>query len=203
MALTDAEVARIKAELGFHLLSVSAEPYIGFRSYFTQILQPYITAGASTTSTTSVTATTTPTPVSVTLASATGFTAGDRVVIDVDERQEIATLRSISGSVINVSLTKAHGTATYPVTVEGGETLVREALTRIRETKAEMAQAFGLGALKRADDIEWHPASGSNVSQFEVMGQNLHYWREELAAILGIQSMWSMRRAGGQRLSVY
>lgn len=203
MALSDAEVARIRAELGFHVLTVNAEPYISYVSLFDQIIQPYLSAGTSTTSTTSVTAATTPTPVSVTLVSATGFTAGDRVVIDVDERQEISTIRSISGSVINVSLTKAHGTATYPVTVEGGETLVREALTRIRETKTQMAKAYGLGSLKRADDVEFYQAGGSLSSQFGVLGQNLRHWREELAAMLGIESMWAHRQAGSQRLSVY
>lgn len=199
MALSTAEVARIKAELGYNLLT-TANPYIGTTLLFTQIIQPYLESGTSTTSTTSVTAASTPTPIDITLADATGFSAGDRVVVDVDGRQEIVTIRSVSGSTINVSLSLAHS-GTYPVSVEGAETIVREILTRIRETKSKMAEVNGTGALKSVDDVSWYDAGSK--SQFGVLGENLSYWREQLASALGVRSAWSMKAAGAQTLSVY
>src|SRR5215471_2659866 len=120
MALLDAELNRIRYELGYPGLSVLAEPYIGIAAVFTRIVQPYLLSGASSTSSTAVTAATAPTLVTLTLASATGFDAGARVVIDVDARQEMVTVESVSGSTISVLLKLAH-TGTYPVTVEGSE----------------------------------------------------------------------------------
>ena len=119
MALLDSEIARIKAELGYNLLTTGALPYIGITQVFEQVIQDNVLAGASTTSTTAVSAQSTPTPVGITLASATGFAAGVRVVLDVDDRQETATVQSMSGSVITVQLTGVHS-GTYPVTVDGG-----------------------------------------------------------------------------------
>src|SRR4051812_9346081 len=98
MGLSNAEVRRIKYELGYDLLSVSAEPYISYVSLFDQIIQPYLTEGASTRSSTAVTAADEPTPVTLVLVSATGFSAGERVVIDVDSRQESVTIQALSGT---------------------------------------------------------------------------------------------------------
>jgi hypothetical protein len=200
MALLDSEIARLKAELGFNVLTVGAEPYIGVTALFSQIIQPYLAAGASTTSSTSVAASDTATLRTLTLASGTGFTSGVRVVIDVDDFQEIVTARTVSGTSLTAFLTKEH-TGTYPVTVEGGESLVREALSRIRETKSAMAQSFGTGALKKLDDLEWYNVEGR--SEFGILGDNLVFWRDQLAALLGVQSMWARKRAAGARLAVY
>ncbi len=198
MALLDSEVARCKAELGYPLLS-QANPYIGITLLFEQVVQPYIGAGASTTSSTAVVAAGVATPVELTLLSVTGFHAGDRVIIDVDDRQEAATVRLLSGSTITVDLKLVHG-GTYPVTVEGGESIVREILGRIRATKNEMGATFGEGALKKVDEVEFYQSGGS---LFSVLGGQLMFWREELASALGIQSIWSRKRAGATRMSVY
>ena len=198
MALLDSELARLKQELGFSLVS-TANPFIGNTVLFEQIIQPYVTGGTATTSSTAVTAATTLTPVALTLASATGFSAGQRVVVDVDSRQEIATIQSISGAAITVHLKNAH-TGTYPVTIEGPETIVREILRRIYAVKDEMAVTFGEGSLKKCDELEWYQ---SGVSLFGSLGTQLAFWREELAAALGIRSMWSLKRAAAQTLSVY
>src|SRR5512139_2281259 len=98
MALTDAEIARIKNHCGYNLLTVGALPYIGYVSLFDQVIQPYLTGGASTTSSTAVTAATSATPATLTLSSASGFTAGDIAIVDVDARQERVTIQSVSGS---------------------------------------------------------------------------------------------------------
>jgi len=200
VALTDSEVQRIRAELGFHVLSVSAEPYISYVSLFDQIIQPFTTSGAATTSTTLVTAATTATPATLSLGSATGFAAGVRVVVDVDDRQEVATAQSLSGSALTLLLTKAHS-GTYPVTVEGGETIIREKLTAIRNVKADMLATYGSGALKAVDEIQFYDTGGT--TQFGVLGTQLAHWRDELAANLGIVSAWAEKRAGAGRLSVY
>lgn len=188
MALLTSELTRIKAELGFPLLSNSAEPYVGIVAYFEQVVAPYMLAGAATTSSTTVTAASTPTPVTLSLASATGVTSGDRLVVDVDDRQEAATIQSLSGTDAVVLLTKAH-TGTYPVTVEGGETIVRETLRRIADVKTELEENYGAGALKAVDEIEFYNAKGETY--FGTLGENLKFWRSELARYLGIGDMWN------------
>jgi hypothetical protein len=198
VALLDSEVARCKAELGYPLLS-QANPYIGITLLFEQVVQPYIVAGAKTTSSTAVVAADEPTPSTLTLADITGVHAGDRVSVDVDDRQESATVQSLTGSTIVVLLKGAH-TGTYPVTVEGGEQIVREILARIRATKTEMGGTFGEGALKKVDEVEFYQTGGS---LFSTLGSQLMFWRDELAAALGIQSLWARRRAGATRMSVY
>jgi hypothetical protein len=203
VALLDSEVQRIRYELGYNLLTVDAAPWISTTQAFEQIIQPFLSGGAATTSATTVTAATTATPVALTLASATGFTVGARAVVDVDDRQESATIQILSGSVITLMLTKAHtgGASTYPVTVEGGESIVRELLKKIRDVKSRMSTAFGAGALKKVDEIEFFQAG--TLTLFGSLGSELAYWREELASALGIPSMWSRKRAAGATLSVY
>lgn len=199
MALLDSEIARIKYELGYNILTTGAVPYIGVSQVFEQVIQSNVLAGAVTTSSTAVTAADTPTPVTLTLASGTGFASGNRVVIDVDDRQEVVTARLVTGASLTADLSLTHS-GTYPVTVEGGETIVRELLRNIRNTKAEMAGIFGEGALKKVDEIEFYNSGGS---LFGSTGATLSFWREELASALGVPSLWAQKRAGAQRLSVY
>jgi len=201
MALLDSEIARCKAELGYNLLSSGAAPWVDVVAIFEQVIQPNLSGGAKTTSATAVDAATEATPVAITLADATGFNEGDRMVLDVDERQEMATIQSLVSAVATVLLRGVHS-GTYPVTVEGPETIVREILKSIRETKAKLETAYGSGALKKVDEIEFYQAAG-DASYFGILGQNLAWWREQLAAALGIQSLWARKRAGAQTLSVY
>lgn len=202
MALLPSELIRLKAELGYNVLTVGAEPYIGITALFDQVIAPNLTAGAVTTSSTPVGAATSGAAlVSIALASAVGFSAGARVVIDLDSRQETASLESISGSTVSLLASNVHS-GTYPVTVEGGESIVRELLTRIREVKAQMAKTLGEGELKKVDEIEFYQ-SRAGTTLFGNLGGQLAWWRAELASVLGIQSMWAARQAGAQRLSVY
>lgn len=201
MALLNSEIWRIKAELGYTLLNIGAEPYIGVTSLFDQVTRPFLSSGSVTTSSTSVSAQSAPALVSLTLADATGFGLFDRVIIDVDDQQEAATVRRVNGSSIDLLLSGAHA-GTYPVTVEAGEAVVRENLKRIVDVKAAMAGVFGEGALKKVDEVEFYQVS-ANDSLFGSLGKQLAFWRDELASSLGIQSMWRMRSAAGQRMSVY
>ena len=200
MPLTDCELNTIKCELGYNLMAVGAEPYIGVTQIFEQVIQPFLLEGADTTSNTTVTAASTPTFVTLTLADPTGFTVNSKVVIDVDSFQESATIRSISGSDIEVALTGAHS-GTYPVAECGGLTIVRDVLAKIAAAKDQMAENYGAGSLKKVDEIEFYDTGG--ITRFGALGQNLRYWRNQLASYLGIVNMFEYRRGQGLRTSIY
>lgn len=203
MALLDGELDFIKYSLGFNALNVGAEPYVGIAAIFSQVIQPYLRSGATTTSATSVTVATTATPVALTLTSATGFSAFARVVIDVDDLQEVATVRSVSGSAITVALLKAHS-GTYPVTVEGGESIVRGILGRLRGLDQSIANSSSEAGIKRVDEIEFFGAGESKTAFDALLGQQ-KYWRSELCRVLfGVGDISQLRGGrGSSRLSVY
>lgn len=189
MALLDSEIARCKYELGYNLLTISAEPYIGVARVFELVIQPNLLAGATTTSATAVTAVAAgalASPVTLTLGSVTGFSVGDRVVVDVDDRQETATVQSIAGSTITLLLSKTHS-GTYPVTVERGETVVREILARLRGIADKLGttatQQIGI---KQVDEIEFF--GGMHGVRYELTRLQT-YWRNELASALGVMNL--------------
>ncbi len=207
MALTTSEVRRIKYELGYGLLSVAAEPYISYVSLFDQIIQPYLTAGAATRSSTSVTAADEPTPVTLTLVSGTDFTAGDRVVIDVDSRQESSTIQALTGTSMTVILSGAHS-GSYPVEVEGGVSMVRAILRKLQAigglgasaSSDAISQALGSAGIKKVDEIEFFggvPSSQTRIGQVKALRE---YWRDELASVLGIVRL---NGGGGGSVSMY
>lgn len=200
MALSTSELQRIKAELGWNVLSTGAEPFIGVAMVFEQVIAVYMTAGAATTSATALVASATPAPAVLTLASATGFASGARVWIDVDDRQESATVQNLAGTAATVLLSKAH-TGTYPVYVDGGEGIVRELLGRIKAVKDELAGTFGEGSLKKVDEVEFYQ---TGMTAFGSTAKALMFWRDELASVLGDVSLnrWR-RRSGGGSMSVY
>jgi hypothetical protein len=194
VALLESELRRIREELGYNVLDAGAEPYISVYAVFDQVIAVYMQGGASTTSSTTVVAASTATPVTLTLASATGFASGDKVAIDVDDRYEQAHVQAVSGSTITVLLQLAH-TGTYPVTVEGGEMIVREILREIAKVKARIGQILSIAGLKRADEVEWYPASKSQ-GPFAELTKMLAFWRDELASALGVQNLRRARWGG-------
>lgn len=204
MALSTSEVQRIRKALGYNVLSAGAEPYITYVAVFDRVVQAYLSGGAATTSSTTVAAASTPTVVALALASATGITAGDRVVIDVDSLQEVATIRSITGSAISVALTLAH-TGTYPVVVEGGETMVRELLRKIAVVDTQLDAAVSTAGLKRAEDIEWYQSSSGfgGSAQLGALYAQRDTLRDELAMLLGVPNLWRVRRGSGSSIAVY
>lgn len=189
MALLDSEIQRIKYELGYNVLSVGAEPYIGIAAIFDQVIKPYTLSGAITSSSTTVTASDTPTPVTITLASGTGFSTLCRVVIDVDDREEIVTAQNVSGNSLTVLLQKAHS-GTYPVTVEGGESIIREILRHLRKiaaTDGGLDSAVDAAGIKElVGDVVFFGANGEQ-SRFRTLRQAREYWRGELARALGLE----------------
>lgn len=196
MALLDSEVARIKYELGYNVLAVGAEPYIGVAAVFNQVIQAYMTSGAATTSSTAVTAADTPTPVTLTLASGTGFVAGARVIIDVDDRQEAVIAQAVSGASLTVLLTSVHS-GTYPVTVEGGESLVREILRhlwKIGGPGGELEMAMYSAGIKKVDEVEFFGKDESSMDPIRQLRGLRDYWRDELASLLGVANLHAAGR---------
>lgn len=209
MGLSTAEVRRIKYELGYSLLSVAAEPYISYVSLFDQIIKPYLTAGDATRSSTIVSAETEPTPVTLLLVSATGFVVGDRVVIDVDARQESATIQALSGLTMTVLLMGEHS-GSYPVEVEGGVSIVRAILRKLQAISGlgasasndAISQALATAGIKKVDEIEFFggtPSSQTRIGQVRAL-QNV--WRDELASALGIIRL-NAGGGGGGAVSLY
>lgn len=200
MALTASEVARLKNHLGYNVLSNGAQPYIGIATIFEQVIQVYLTGGAITTSTTAVTAATSPTPATLTLASATGFTAGDVCIVDVDSREERATIQAVSGSTITLLLSLAHS-GTYPVVVEGPEALVRSVLKKADAAWSALNSATSTAGLKQVDNggVEWFGSHEGGLIQS--LRSQLNYWRDELASLLGIVRL--NKRGGGGMVSLY
>jgi hypothetical protein len=180
MPLTNGELDRIRAELGYNLLNVGAEPYIGVAAIFSQVIQPYMREGLDTTVVSSVAADGITT---LTLNSAVGIAAHDHVAVDVDSLFEYVTVRHISGSAIGVILAGTH-TGNYPVTLDGGLQIVRECLSNIYLTRQKMRTQRGTGALKKVDEIEFHDVRGK--SSIRVWKEQLDFWRSELANALGL-----------------
>lgn len=208
MALNTSELQRVKAELGFNQLNIGAEPYIGVTRYFEQIVVPNLNAGALTTCLTAVSASSAPRAAALTLGSVVGFNLLDRVIVDVDDAAEEATIQSITGSAIVVRLSKAHGDGVnaYPVAVEGGESLVRLYLSRLRRI-ADRIDRFGARAgVKKADEIEFFGGAGRGgrePSGFKTLEEMQGYLRGELCKLLfGVGSIGQFGGAGG-RVGVY
>lgn len=213
MALTNAEIQRIRYELGYPNLDTAAEPYIEIAAIFSAVIQPYLLGGAATTSSTPVTAATSPTPQTLTLANATGFAAGDVVVVDVDARQERATISNLSGTAMTAQLSLAHS-GSYSVVVEGAESIIRDILRELRLLTGGMNGSAGtlsaikarLG-LKKVDDVEFFGGGGTLASQgrdpLSTLLELREYWRDELANALGIVRLNAKSSSGGSDIGVY
>lgn len=207
MPLLTSELQRLKFELGFNQLNVGAEPYIGVTRYFEQIVLPNLNAGAITTSATQVLAGAGPT--TLTVVSAVGINMFDRIIVDVDDAQEQATVQSVSGNSVVARLFKAHGNSSalaYPVAVEGGESMVRAHLEKCRRVAA-LIEEFGVRAgIKKADEIEFFGGAGrsrNEPSGFRTLGDMQTYFRSELCKLVfGVGSIQQFG-GGGSRIGIY
>jgi hypothetical protein len=206
VGLLQSELDRIKAELWFNLLQVGAEPYVSITRYFEQIVLPNLSAGALTSSPTQVTAVapgSPAAPVTLTLASAVGFSTLSRVIIDVDDLQEAATVQAVSGATITLPLRLGH-TGTYPVNVEGGESLVREYLVRCRRV-ADLIGKYGSRAgVKSIDkgDVEFY-GGAHEKNGLRTLADLQTQVRSELCSLLfGVGNIQQFGRSGS-RVSMY
>lgn len=201
MALLTSELTRLRFELGYNMLGVAAEPYVEYHAAFDRVVAQYLQAGAKTTSSSVVSASTPPSPVTLTLASATGFSAGDAVVVDVDGRQERARVQALSGSTITLLLGFAH-TGTYPVTVEGGESIIRDILAKIYAIDTAQANAVNTAGIKRVDEIEFFGGT-LMTSQYRMLQQQRSARRDELASALGVMNLWNLRQGASLTMALY
>lgn len=202
--LTDGEIAFLKAELGYNVLSIGAEPYVGITAFFEQVVKTNVSGGAETTSSTSVAASS-GAPVTLTLADATGFASGERIVVDVDARQETATVSVVSGSTIVALLSLTHS-GTYPVAVESPLTLVRNAIAQIRRINGGgglIQSAASQSGIKKVDEVEFFGGPNDTGSRFASTKEALMYWRDYLAKLIGIPNRNGVSCAGGGRVELY
>ena len=201
MALLDSEIQRIRFELGYTVLGVNSEPYVEYFGTIDRIVALYLNAGATTTSSTTVAVSDTLTQRTLTLASATGFVAGATIYVDVLPQQERAVIQSISGSNVVVYLQKAH-VGSYPVTVDGGESIIREKLAQLYAIDEKISAALNTAGLKRVDDIEFYGGTKA-TSQAVMLSQLRDMRRDELASALGVVNLHRLRKMSGQCVSVY
>ena len=122
----------------------------------------------------------------------------------MDGRQESATAQSLSGSSLALLLALEH-TGTYPVTVEGGESIIREMLKQIRTATDKLTKAIGYSGVKKVDEVEFFsPKEMSNtLGAFGAIWKERDMLRRELADLLGIVYLRETRGGGGASLSVY
>lgn len=206
MAISNAEVYRLKYELGYGTLKAGAEPYIGeVVAIFNQVIQTYLDSEASTTSATRVSVHDCPTPVALTLASVTGMTVGLRIAVDVDSLYEETTIQSVSGSIVTAPLALAHS-GTYPVTSDGGEMIVRATLREIYLARKELSDARSSAGVSQIDkgDVKLHGRSShaGGASRIAELQSLIAYWQDELAGVLGVANMRRARRASGGGISL-
>jgi len=201
VALLDSEIQRIRFELGYTVLGVNSEPYVEYFGTIDRIVALYLNAGATTTSSTTVAASDTLTQRTLTLANATKFVAGATIYVDVLPQQERAVVQSISGSNVVVYLQKDH-VGSYPVTVDGGESIIREKLAQLYAIDEKISAALNTAGLKRVDDIEFYGGTKA-TSQAVMLSQLRDMRRDELASALGVANLHRLRRGGSQSFSIY
>jgi len=201
VALLDSEIQRIRFELGYTVLGVNSEPYVEYFGTIDRIVALYLNAGATTTSSTTVAASDTLTQRTLTLANATKFVAGATIYVDVLPQQERAVVQSISGSNVVVYLQKDH-VGSYPVTVDGGESIIREKLAQLYAIDEKLSAALNTAGLKRVDDIEFYGGTKA-TSQAVMLSQLRDMRRDELASALGVANLHKFRKGGSQSFSVY
>lgn len=190
--LTDDELARIKSEVFDNLLGVGAIPYFDVRTLYPVIRDNV--ESSDVVATTSSTAVTSTGAVTLTLASATGYAAGQRIVLDVDDARETVTIRSVSGATVSVVCRKLHS-GTYPVEVESALTLVRGLLSDLITLEQIERGAFETAGVKSVDrEVEFFGASegGSKLAQVNATRDRL---RAKLASALNLTRVMGEMKA--------
>lgn len=191
MALLTSELQRIKVELGYNALTLSALPYAqdGVTEIFEQVVRPYLQAGELNHSSTAVVASSAPAVVTLTvLTTPTAIAVGDRVVVDQDTSQEAAHVQSVTSSTVSIALVKAHS-GTYPITVEGGESIVRQFLNECIAISYRISRASTRAGIKRADEVEFFPATTTQRGVLDDLIRLQAYWRNELARAIGVANL--------------
>lgn len=217
MALTNADVLRLKAELYYNVVGIGAEAYSsldGYVALFDRAIQPYLIDLGSTSSTvialnagiTTLTVASNPAVVG-NAVQPLAFAAGTNVVVDLGANQERTMILAISGLTLTVSLALAHGGYTYPVVVQGGESFVRDVFAQIDTINSEMRViAPKTAGVEAVDEVRLVPAArGRKASRdkFESLIEQRHTARRDLAGLLGVPYLYDVRRRGGGGGTMY
>lgn len=196
--LSTAEVDRIRMELGWNVLSIGAEPYIGHARIF-DIIQQNV-QGASVAATTASTAVTAAGVATITLASVSGLSAQTRVQLDTDAQRETCTIIAVSGSAITVLCRKTHGSA-YLVEVESALTLVRGLLSDLSALEqVQTLDAFNSLGLKQVDEVVWRDGE---KGLFDYVNEARESLRGALARACGIPTQSAAQRGRSSAVEVY
>jgi hypothetical protein len=206
------EAQRVMNELGYSGLTLSALPYAfdGVTQIFLQVLQPYIQQGNLTTSSTVVPATSTPQLATLVVpnissnptSGPTTMAVGDILIVDQDLAQERSHIQTITGTgpySITCLLQNMH-VGTYPVTVEGGESLVRLYLRECIYIQQRISASQGRFGVKKADEVEFFATTSQQIGTRGELLAMQSYWRDELAVVCGLENLRKKRPSacGGQ-----
>lgn len=199
--LDDAELDRLRYELGYNVLTIGAEPYFWHVRVF-DIIRQYVVASA-TAATTSSTAVAATGPASLTLASAAGIAAGARLVLDADDAAETVTARDVAGSVVSVVCQKTHA-GVYPVEIESARTLVRGKISECLRLQRLVDEAAESAGIKRVDEVEFFgDATYTNSRLGHLQARQLRA-RLELATLCGLSTfLRDELRGSSSRMAVY
>lgn len=199
--LDDADIVRIRAELGDNIVAALANPYIGVRVVY-DVIQSYVQTDVVPTS--SATTVSTSGPVVLTLGSVSGLDVGSRVVLDVDDQREVVSVRAVSGSTVSVVCRKTHS-GTYPVEVENPLTIVRGLLADLETISQRERLLFGSAGVKRVDEIEFFGASegGSALVSIDAARKRARIRLAQACGVVWIANGEAARAAGGGSFEAY
>lgn len=199
--LDDADIVRIRAELGDNVVAALANPYIGVRAVY-DVIQSYVQTDAEATS--SATSVTAAGPVSLTLVSVTGLAAGSRIVVDVDDQREVCTVRSVSGLTVSINARKTHS-GTYPVEVENPLTIVRGYLADLETIAQRERVLYTSAGVKSVDgEIEFFGRSeGGALASIEDARKRTRMRLAQACGVVWIANGEAARAAGGGGFEAY
>jgi hypothetical protein len=98
------------------------------------------------------------------------------------------TVQNVSGSSVTAIFSKAHS-GTYPVSVDSGETIVREILQQLADLNKTLSSRMSAAGIKKVDEIEF---SDSKSAWLEFTNAR-DYLRDQLASALGIANRNKIR----------
>lgn len=214
MALLQSELQALRFHLGFNQELISAQAYLwdGVTQTLEQIVAVYLQSGWLAHTPTAVVASPLPSPpTTVTLTMnegvsgvynnvAVAFNVGDTIVVDQGIQQEYSFVQVVTQpNQIQCALQNAHS-GTYPVTVEGGETIIRKCLTRLLRIELEMdayRKAAGVSAAGGPTGVKFYASNGSQKSRWGELQEMYKFWRAELALSVGIGYPRSKMGGGG------
>jgi len=199
--LDDADIVRIRAELGDNIVAALANPYIGVRTVY-GVIQEYVQTDVVPTS--SATTVSTAGPTVLTLASVSGLAVGSRVVIDADDAREVCSVRAVAGLTISVVCRKTHS-GTYPVEVENPLTIVRGLLADLETISLRERSLFDSAGVKKVDEIEFFSAAegGTALASINDARSRARIRLAQSCGVVWIANGEAARAAGGNAFEVF